>query len=642
MAKLTIEEREKLLKLKSEELKLEKKGRELTEDKRKELEKLVSLENSLAESSTRKLERLKQQSKRLEEIVSSLEAQKQAGVDIGNIYDDQLEKEEAILEYKAAQLAKAKEIDKEAINANLRAQEELRIRKQGASDAEGILKRMTGITKTPTSLLGKIGQNPGAYMKGTMGGMKGLVSGASIVTSTLDKVVEATVAMAIEQDSAVVQFNRATGASGAFDAQIRQTNVDLRFSGVTAAEASQAYQDLFTNVSDFTLMTEKEQMTLSKTTSILNELGISSKDTAANIQLATKALGMSVTQAEYLVRDLATFAKELGVSTAQLSADFSRMAPMITELGTDGVQAFRSLQREAKATGIDINRLYGITSKFDTFDAAAQSVGKLNAMLGGPFLNTMDMVMEEDPAERMRMLKDSVDQAGLSFDTMSKFQRKALAEAMGLNDASELALVLRGREDLLPGGEKSAEDIEAMAARTAQFNTIADEFKQIMMGFAIALGPTVSMLKNMLQFIQPMIPYLGAIGGALAVVGAALGFLNPVSATIMAIVGGLTMISQWWEKGFSTSGEKTFKAMKISTMEVTAATKDMNTVQQSGIAGTTAATGMPAATAMANTAATSGGRQGPIILEVDGRTLARETDRASNKTIGTKLVRRYA
>ena len=625
MAKLTIEEREKLLKLKSEELKLEKKGRELTEDKRKELEKLVSLEKSLAESSTRKLERLKQQSKRLEEIVSSLEAQKQAGVDIGNIYDDQLEKEEAILEYKAAQLAKAKEIDKEAINANLRAQEELRIRKQGASDAEGILKRMTGITKTPTSLLGKIGQNPGAYMKGTMGGMKGLVSGASIVTSTLDKVVEATVAMAIEQDSAVVQFNRATGASG-----------------VTAAEASQAYQDLFTNVSDFTLMTEKEQMTLSKTTSILNELGISSKDTAANIQLATKALGMSVTQAEYLVRDLATFAKELGVSTAQLSADFSRMAPMITELGTDGVQAFRSLQREAKATGIDINRLYGITSKFDTFDAAAQSVGKLNAMLGGPFLNTMDMVMEEDPAERMRMLKDSVDQAGLSFDTMSKFQRKALAEAMGLNDASELALVLRGREDLLPGGEKSAEDIEAMAARTAQFNTIADEFKQIMMGFAIALGPTVSMLKNMLQFIQPMIPYLGAIGGALAVVGAALGFLNPVSATIMAIVGGLTMISQWWEKGFSTSGEKTFKAMKISTMEVTAATKDMNTVQQSGIAGTTAATGMPAATAMANTAATSGGRQGPIILEVDGRTLARETDRASNKTIGTKLVRRYA
>ena len=97
---------------------------------------------------------------------------------------------------------------------------------------------------------------------------------------------------------------------------------------------------------------------------------------------------------------------------------------MIVELGTDGVQAFKNLQREAKATGIDIGRLYQITSNFDTFEGAAQSVWKLNAMLGGPFLNTMDMVMEEDPAERMRMLKEAVDDAGLSFDTMSKFNVK--------------------------------------------------------------------------------------------------------------------------------------------------------------------------------------------------------------------------
>ena len=82
--------------------------------------------------------------------------------------------------------------------------------------------------------------------------------------------------------------------------------------------------------------------------------------------------------------------------------------------------------------------------------------------------------------------------------------------------------------------------------------------------------------------------------------------------------------------------------MKVSTMEVTAATKDMNTVQENGIAGTTAATGMPAASAMAKTAASTSSRQGPIVLELNGRELARETDRASDKTIGTKLVRQHA
>ena len=110
----------------------------------------------------------------------------------------------------------------------------------------------------------------------------------------------------------------------------------------------------------------------------------------------------------------------------------------------------------------------------------------------------------------------------------------------------------------------------------------------------------------------------------------------------MAIVGGLVLISQWWEEGFSPSGKDTFKAMKVSTMEVTAATKDMNTVQQNGIAGTTAATGMPAATQMAKTVASASGRQGPVVLELNGRELARETDRASDKTIGTKLVRQHA
>ena len=510
------------------------------------------------------------------------------------------------------------------------------------SYTDNLVERLTGVGEKPTSILGRMTSNPSQFFGKLKGSVSKTLIPINILTSSIDKVVEATMAMAYEQDAAVVQFNKATGASGEFGAQIRATNVNLRFSGVTAAEAGQAYQDLFTNVSDFTLMTEKEQMALSETTSILNELGISSKDTAANIQLATKGLGMSVTQTEYLVRDLKTFAQELGLATSQVAADFNRMAPMISELGTRGVQAFKNLQREAKATGIDMGRLYHITSNFDTYEGAAQSVGKLNAMLGGPFLNTMDMVMEEDPAERMRMLKESVDAAGLSFDTMSKFQRKALAEAMGLNDANELAFVLRGREVLLPGATKSAEYLIKMQEQTTQFNEVADEFKQIMMGFAISLGPLISNIKLVMDFLQPWVPTILAIGGAVFAITSPLGwFAN----TVAALVASLPLISTWWNEGFSPSGKDTFKAMKISTQEITVATKDMNEVQQNGIAGTTAATGMPAATAMmsANAAAVSNaGRQGPIILELNGRELARETGKATDKTVSTKLTRQYA
>ena len=38
-----------------------------------------------------------------------------------------------------------------------------------------------------------------------------------------------------------------------------------------------------------------------------------------------------------------------------------------------------------------------IVEKFDKFDSAAESVGKLNALLGGPYLNTLELVAETDP-----------------------------------------------------------------------------------------------------------------------------------------------------------------------------------------------------------------------------------------------------
>ena len=41
------------------------------------------------------------------------------------------------------------------------------------------------------------------------------------------------------------------------------------------------------------------------------------------------------------------------------------------------------------------------TNKFDTFEGAADQAGKLNAALGGNFVNAMDLMMATNPAERL-------------------------------------------------------------------------------------------------------------------------------------------------------------------------------------------------------------------------------------------------
>ena len=124
-------------------------------------------------------------------------------------------------------------------------------------------------------------------------------------------------------------------------------------------------------------------------------------------------------------------------------------------------------------------------------------------MLGGPFLNSMEMVMATDPTERMKMLSDAVNDAGVSFDDMGYYQRKALTEAMGLEDVSQLARVMAGDFDTMGSkSNQSQAELVALANQTEDFNTLMDELTQTMRAFALSMRPVISFLKGVMEGLQ--------------------------------------------------------------------------------------------------------------------------------------------
>ena len=444
----------------------------------------------------------------LEQQIKLNETLRDLGETTVGAYADTLKQEQQLLDLKRQQLTLDRasgEIDedeyKRLLKKNAEEQSSLRANKQGYNDSENFAKRFMGITREPTSEFGKFLVDPGARLEGLVSGLGETIDGMSILTSTVDKVVEATIALAYEQDGAVANFRKATGASGEFDDNIRGLERSLFTAGVGATEAGQAVQSLFLNVTDFTEMSEKQQETLGKTVAVLNELGVATEATAKNMQFAIKVMGKNADQAAELQRELFTFAQDLGVSGAKMAEDFAAMGPQIAALGTKGVDAFRQLEVQAKNTGLALTEILGVVEKFDKFDSAADSVSRLNALLGGPYLNALELVAETDPSKRFEILKDRIDDAGLSFDTMDYYQRKAIASAMGLNE-QQLALMMRGKLDLIQEPAKSAEDIEKLAIQTAQFNTVMEEFTQLAKGLAISFGPLVSMLKDFVQTMQ--------------------------------------------------------------------------------------------------------------------------------------------
>ena len=158
-----------------------------------------------------------------------------------------------------------------------------------------------------------------------------------------------------------------------------------------------------------------------------------------------KGFAQTPEQAANTMLELDAVARDLGVSTAKMGADFAGASTHLQKLsGPEAVQAFKQLAVVSKATGIEVSRLLAITEKFDTFEGAATQAGKLNAALGGNFVNAMELMTATNPVERFEMIRDSILDAGLSFDEMSYFQKKFFADAAGMADVGELALAMSG------------------------------------------------------------------------------------------------------------------------------------------------------------------------------------------------------
>jgi len=523
------------------------------------MRELQALEQGSLENSERIRNQLIEQIELLEQQIRLNQTLNEIGETVVGKGADELRQEQLKLNLRRENLLAqrdAEEISERKFKNELKTlaaeQKSLRAKKQGYQDSENFAKRFFGITRQPTSEFGKFLVDPAARLEGLTKGLSEVIDPMSVLTSTVDKVVESTLALAVEQDRAIVTFNKATGASGEFDDNIRGLERSLFTAGVSSQEAAASVQSLFQNVSDFTMMSKIQQETLGKTVAVLNELGVSSEITAKNIQFTTKVLGQSTEEAAALQRELFVFAQDLGVSASQIAGDFQTLAPQIAAMGKNGVDAFKNLEAQSKSTGLAMNELLQIVQKFDRFDTAAESVSRLNALLGGPFLNATELVAETDLSKRFEILKNRLDDAGLSFDQMDYYQRKATASAMGLNE-QQLALLMRGRTDLIQAPQKSAAELEALADQTAQFNTVMDELAEIGRTLAISIGPIISGFKTFLQAITPLYPLLEGLAYAIipvlvltlysmippmgGILGLTMGITAALAATGLVIIG---------------------------------------------------------------------------------------------------------
>ena len=384
-------------------------------------------------------------------------------------------------------------------------------------------------------------------------------------TDVLQMGLQRAISLFHEIDAAAADFNRRFRLSPQLSEDMRDLAASMYEYGINAQSVYNAHAELRNTFTDFAKLSAEQQVSLSESTALFDKLGISAASQAVFAQNATKAYGVSIDGLTPKISELSANAEALGFEQGKYFDTLARSGPLLAKFGNDFDVTFKKLQHTFRVTGLEMEKVLGITNQFDTFEGAAKQAGKLNAALGGNFVNAMDLMMATDPVERFEMIRDSILDAGLSFENMSYYQRLFYTESLGLKDTNELAMLLSGNmNDFSNAINANAKSMEAQQETAKLFMSVLDQLNAIVSEnaasfekFGRILGGLVDFLITNIEFVKMAVSVL--IGYKVAMMAAATaallfkGSLAVLTGPIGLVAGLLTALTAYFvafkEKG---------------------------------------------------------------------------------------------
>ena len=367
-----------------------------------------------------------------------------------------------------------------------------------------------GITSSRLSEFFESLQKGKFNLDGFKEGLKDSFTGAKIGTSAINTYIDSNIELFATLQTVNSELNKSFTPEYA-NRIINSTNsieVSLRRYNIGFDESAKAVETLNNNMSDFANLTDNQIETLATDSALMTKFGISNEDYASSIQEMTKGFGDSIEAAQENMREMRSFSGAIGKSTKEVMADFGKVQSFLAQYGSNYENIFRRMEVITRKTGVAIQDLQSVAEGFDQFDGASQSVGKLNALLGGPFLNTIDMINTEDPAEQIMKIKLAFDAAGRSVNSMTRRELQAFASSIpGINGDINKMKMLFGQLDqgvldsadsinsFIEGSDDSTEMLKTQAELTMTLKDTFDAIKKMI----AENGPLIQSLMTTLQ-----------------------------------------------------------------------------------------------------------------------------------------------
>lgn len=388
----------------------------------------------------------------------------------------------------------------------------------------------------------------------------------NIFTSMINKAASVTMEFARNLEYAEKQVMKFTGAGQDALLVLKDVSYDMMEYGVTTQEAGSSMVSLSKNVNKFNQMSVTTRKEITGLISVLNEIGIASEYSSKAYNDITTGFGASHAQANQTIRELADLGAMLGENDAGVKAFNDSLRVLGGYSLPVAKEAFKQLAMQAFSTGLEIKQLLDIASKFDTFEDAATSASKLNAILGGPLLNSTDLLLATE-SERIDILMKSIQQSGKSWQSLDKFEKKAIATSVGINDMTE-ANKLFGKsygeyQKGLIEAQKVAESQKVAEERAKDAQTVMERLTVLTQQLVVGLAPLLSVIEAITNQIIEwnkatggwLIPTLGALAGIIGIMKIAMMGAGPAITIMNTALGATAPAGKAAEKGFSALGK---------------------------------------------------------------------------------------
>lgn len=373
-----------------------------------------------------------------------------------------------------------------------------------------------------------------------------IINYQNISLSLFSKIYETSMKVFQEFDKAQASLAKATGQGREYNDVLYDTGRAGNLYGVSMQEAADSIKTLVAQTSAFSGLNKKLQADIAIDVAKMQELGISTENSAKIFQNFNQGLGITATESIKMQKELAMAGVEAGIGAEKITQDFNNSLGTLMVYGRESVNVFKGIAAAAKAAGVETSTLLGIASKFDTFAGAAEGAGKLNALLGTQ-LSTTEMLMATED-ERIRMLVESVQAQGVAFQDMDRFTQKAIAQSVGITDMAEanriFGMSLKEYDENEKKLKASADAQKKFEDAVAATVPVMDQFKRIGAELIVTLEPffkgVAAGAEKITNFLKGLDSGTKEVAGSVLALAAGFGAILPL---IKALGGGFKMFS---------------------------------------------------------------------------------------------------